>query len=714
MDEPILSSAWYRVASLKPRLRSYAQIHHHIYRGQDWYVLQDHASGRFHRFSSEAYLVIGLMDGERSLDEIWETVYEQLGDDAPTQDEVIALIAQLYRADVLQTDLIPDITELHIRSVKGRRSRILSYFRSPLALRFPLWDPDRFLDRTKRFFYPLFSWFGLLVWIMVVFSGLLLAAMNWSELTTNVTDRVFAFENLFLIGLIYPVVKAFHEFGHAYSVKRWGGEVHEMGIMLLVFVPIPYLDASSASAFREKRRRFLVGAAGLFVELFLAAAAMITWVLVEPGVVRAAAFNVMLIAGVSSIFFNGNPLLRYDAYYVFSDLIEIPNLGTRANAFISYLVQRYTYGVKQIESPASTRGEALWLAFYAVASTIYRMFIVVAICLIAASKFFVIGILIAAWAAFGMIGIPILRWGRYLFSRSNLGRQRTRAIAVSITAIVSFAVFIFAIPLPLFTNVEGVVWAPEQSEVRTGVDGFVTQVLAKPGEWVTRGVPLFKLDNYELVSKARILEAELREYQALQRAAFLEDRTQANIYLDDIDRTGAELKETRELLEQLTVKSEVEGVFIMPNPEDMPGRYLHRGAHLGYVTDFSRITVRAVVPQSDVDRVRNSTNRVEARLAENIEEIVPATVVREVPQASSDLPSMALSLEGGGNIALDPSIRDEALAFERYFQFEIRLSESIVKGIGGRVYIRFEHDPEPLAFQWYRNVRRLLLSRFSI
>ena len=157
--------------------------------------------------------------------------------------------------------------------------------------------------------------------------------INWPELSMNTSDRVLALENIFLMALVYPVVKLIHEFGHAYVLKKWGAEVHEMGIMFLVFFPVHYVEASESISFSSKYQRMLVGAIGVMVELFLAASAMILWANIEPGVVRTLAFNTMIVAGVSTLLFNGNPLLKFDAYYVLSDYLEIPNLASKANAY---------------------------------------------------------------------------------------------------------------------------------------------------------------------------------------------------------------------------------------------------------------------------------------------------------------------------------------------------------------------------------------------
>src|SRR5512145_1371414 len=143
MATSLYSPSWYRVADLKPRLRSHVEIHRHHYRGDLWYVLQDHSSGRFQRFSPAAYLLIGLMDGRRTVQEIWNAARARLGEDAPTQEEVIRLLSQLHAVDVLQSDVVPDTAELLKRFESRRNVRWKQNLRSPLFMRFALLDPER-------------------------------------------------------------------------------------------------------------------------------------------------------------------------------------------------------------------------------------------------------------------------------------------------------------------------------------------------------------------------------------------------------------------------------------------------------------------------------------------------------------------------------------------------------------------------------------------
>src|SRR5262249_35067705 len=187
--------------------------------------------------------------------------------------------------------------------------------------------------------------------------ALFLVWPHWPELTNNLSDRVLAVDNLLVLYLAFPVIKMLHELGHATATKAGGGEVHDLGIMVLVLLPVPDGGAAASAVFKAKYRRAMVGAAGIAVELFIAALAFYLWLLVEPGLLRATLFNVMLIASVSTVLFNGNPLLRYDAYYILADLIEMPNLAGRSTRYWGYLIERYILGVREAETPEASHAD---------------------------------------------------------------------------------------------------------------------------------------------------------------------------------------------------------------------------------------------------------------------------------------------------------------------------------------------------------------------
>ena len=711
----MFSTSWYRVAQLRPRLRNHAQVHRHVYRGSVWYVMQNHSTGKFHRFTPVANLVIGLMDGKRTLQEIWDLACVRLGDEAPSQDEAIKLISDLHKADVLQSDAPPDLVELQQRRKQHEKTRIKQYIGNPLSLRFPLFDPEKLLNKVMPLFVPLFGWFGALLWIGTVGWAAFLIAMHWTELSGDVVDRMLSVENLLLLWFVFPLIKLLHEFGHAVAAKAGGGEVHEMGVMLLVLMPVPYVDASSATAFRDKGSRMLVGAAGMLVEIFIAALAVFAWVNLEPGTERSIAYNIILVAGLSTLLFNANPLLRYDGYYILADYLEIPNLAQRSNEYVGYLVNRYVFGIDGGTSPVSAKGERGWFVFYAVGSFLYRMFMMVSIAVLVASRFFVVGIVLALWALSSMLVVPVAKKIHYLVASPKLASHRQRAIVASLAIVGLAAAALLWLPAPSSTRAEGVIWAPEQAQVRANVDGFVTSVLAKPDQPVRKGDVLFKTDDPELAARARVLQAQLAELDARYNSTVLTKRVQAEVINEQKKSVTEALEQASQRNEDLQVRSPADGTFIIQDAQNSPGRFVQRGEVMAYVSDSTASTVRVVVPQSEGGLVARRTRRVEIRPADRIGRPIEARIQREVPAATDELPSMTLSLQGGGKIGLDPSKPGDPKAIEKLFVLDLELPQGAqATYFGGRVYVRFEHEPEPLGHQWYREIRRVFLKKFNV
>jgi len=715
MNTSLFSSSWYRVADLKPRLRAHTAVHRQVFRGKIWYVLQDHQTGRFHRLSPIANLMLCLMDGRRTMREIWDAAGRKAKDDPPTQDETIHLLAQLHAADLLQGEIPPDFDEMAERSEKADQRRLMQRLRNPLALRVPLFDPDRLLNLTLPLVRPIFTAYGFMAWLALVLTGLTLAILHWPELTSDVADRVLAAENVALIMCVYPVVKSLHELGHAYATKVWGGEVHEVGVMLLVFIPVLYVDASASAAFRQKHRRIIVGAAGILVEMALAAIAIIIWLYASPGLGRTVAFNIILIGGVSTLLFNGNPLLRFDGYYIFSDLIEVPNLGTRANAYLFYLIQRHLFKIDSVESPVTGPGERKWLISYAVLSFLYRFSVSIGIALFLSARMPAIGFVMACWTI-GMIAVmPVIKGIRFLATSPRLRGRRERAFTVVGGFMAAAWLILFIIPLPYSTVAEGVVIVPDQAEVRAKTEGFVTKVITAPGSAVTPRQPLVALEDPTLDAQVAVIEAQLDETRQRLEGVRQVDRVQAEMFEDQAAHLADKLATFRTRRQGLTVVSDQAGQFVMANAEDMSGRFVKRGDLLGYVIPANNLVVRTVVPQSDVDLIHQRTTRVEAHVVEDLERPIPARVLREVPAAQQDIPSLALTTRGGGTIALDPSKTQRPQALFSLFQLDVELLDPMrMQTQGSRVYVRFLHGNEAIAWRILRSMRQFFLGQFRV
>lgn len=703
---------WEQIAALTPRLHRHVSIYRQEYRGERWYVLHDRSSGRFLRFNAVAHDVIARMDGDRTLAEI---LHQVTAADAAqlTSTDILQLVAQLHGAELLRDAFPMSVTQVleryqRLQSQKRRRA-----YMNPLAIRIPLFNPDALLNRLVLWARPLFSVAGFAVWTLVVAVGVLLAVANGDALVREARALSLSPGYLLSFWALYPLMKALHELGHGLAVKTWGGEVHETGINLLVLMPVPYVDASSAWAFRDKRKRALTGAAGILVELFLAALGVIVWTSVEPGVVRTAAFNVALIGSLSTLLFNGNPLLRYDGYYVLEDLIELPNLAQRAGRYWLYLIQRHLLGLHDAASPVTAHGERRWLAVYGFASPLYRLFILFGIALYLAGKFMLIGVLLACWAIAMQILLPLARAFVFLLRNPRTRAAPRRTLAVT-AALVAVPVLLLLVPLPSVTRVDGVVWLEDQAQVVAATGGLVQRVTVASGSAIEAGTTLMELDAPELRARLAAARAHLDELRAQQASEAVADRVRGALLTEDVLAAEAELDKARADVDALTVRSAVAGRFVLPGDQRPVGRYVRQGEVVGYLIDPGRTIVRALVPQSRAGLLRQRVTGARVVLSERPDRALSATLLRETPRASEKLPSRALGRAGGGSIALNPADAGGLTAAEPWFQVDLRLPpDAAPNGIGGRAYVHLEHGREPVWRQAARAVQQLLLSRLD-
>ena len=719
LGDALFSGNWYRVAALKPRLRGHVRIHRHVYRGEIWYVVEDRVAGKYHRFNPASYRVIGLLDGERSLAQVWARLSAAMDEHTPSQDELVQLFGRLYAADLIQCDVTPDGAELFERGGRQRKAKLLQRFANPVSLRFPLVDPDAWLGRVVAMAGPLGRLPGLLLWLAVVLPALALAPSHWPELTGNINERLLGLDNLILLALLFPALKAAHEIGHGLACKHFGGEIHEMGVMLLVFFPVPYVDASSSSAFGSRWPRMLVGAAGMLTELFIAALAFYLWLALEPGFARSLAFNVIVLASLTTLMFNANPLLRYDGYYIFADAIESPNLGQRSTEYWGYLLRRYVFGQHQAEPPVSTPGERRWFLIYAPLALGYRMFVLFSISIFVASKYFFIGVLIAAWGLVASLLLPWARGLRRLAGDPALEPQAGRVRRVLWVGGALLALLFFVLPLPHHSMATGVVWPSDNAVLRAQGAGFVSKLLVRPGDAVRPGQAVAELLDPGLDARLGDQRGRVEMAAAKHDAAFGQSPARAALLADELKREQAALATLEDEASRLVLRAEVAGHLLLPRPDDLPGRYLKRGDVIGHVDTGEPPKARVVLPQWQISPhgadAAGRVEGIEVRVPQSAGESWPATLTRSVPAAARELPSPALGTAAGGEIALDPHDPKGLQALQTLFEHEIQLGADMpYRQIGTRVQVRFEHASEPLASRLWQGLRRLFLSHFQL
>jgi putative peptide zinc metalloprotease protein len=323
-------------------------------------------------------------------------------------------------------------------------------------------------------------------------------------------------------------------------------------------------------------------------------------------------------------------------------------------------------------------------------------------------------VLIAIWGLALGLGLPLWKMLKYVLTSTRLEKRRVRALSISLATVAVILGGLFLLPVPLHTVSEGVVWLPEESYVRAADAGFVRTVVAASGARVAAGDLLVEAEEPELAANVHVLESEIDGLTRRYASEQFTDRNQADITRQEIALKKSNLDRALERADALKVRSAVNGVFLSPASEDLPGRYAKRGDVLGYVIFQQSRIARVVVTQDDIDLVRNRLDGVEVRLANRPATSYQARIVREVPAASDRLPSKALTEAGGGRFAADPRDSNQLKTLARTFQFDLELPlDAANANFGSRVLVRFDHGQEPLAAQWYRRLRQLLLSRFE-
>ena len=711
------SESWYRIAGQRLALHPGVRIRRQNFRGERWYVIENPCSNQFFRVRPAAYAFVARLRPDRTVEEVWKECLERFPDEAPGQAAVIQLLSQLYFANLLQYQAPNDGTQLFERYKQRRQREIRLRLLGIMFMRIPLLDPDRFLVRTLPLIGKLISPLGGLVWLLTVGWALKVAADNFSVLLEQ-GQSVLAPDNLVLLYIGMVFVKTLHEFGHAYFCRKFGGEVHVMGIMLMIFTPVPYMDATASWGFRSRGKRMLVGAAGMIVELFVAAIATFVWAQTAPGTLHSLAYNIMFVASVSTLVFNINPLLRFDGYYMLSDFLDIPNLAQRSNQQLKYLAERYLFGVKKAEKPTAKRSEAAWFTIFGITSGIYRVIVFGGILLLLADRFLIIGILMATACAIAWVLVPLSSFIKYLASSPRLDRQRPRAIAVTAAMAAGILMFLNVLPLPSHFRAPGVILARERTQVVNNTAGYVAELLAQPGATVQAGQPLLRLQNPELEIERISLRARETELHARLLHARKEDIAGLKPLTSLLEAVTNRIHKLNADEADLTIRAQHAGVWIAPGIEDYLGKWLTRGNLLGLLVNPATFEFSATVLQADVDALfARQIPHAEVRLYGQAATVIPISKWKVLAGGRQVLPSPALGWAGGGEVPV--AMNDDSQgrqAAEPFFEVQAEIPDATAAALlhGRTGKIRFDLEDEPLLPRMIRRLWQLLQQRYGL
>lgn len=693
-----------RLRSVRVGLRADLEVSRHVFRGRPSYVVRDPLTFQSHQFSPEDYEVLVRIDASRTLGDIFGELVRETRATQQQEEAYYEFVFSLHRLGFLQLP-VSDETLLYRRFAARRESRRRQRFRSLLFLQIPLWNPDAFLDRTQAPFRPLFTVWALAAWVVLAGAAVVVAASRGPELFQPL-NGILATRNLPLMWVTLVVLKTIHEFGHAYACKRFGVHVPEMGAYLILGTPCAYVDATGSWSLPDKWKRIVICLAGMYFESIVAALAVFVWSATSPGLLNSVAYNVIFLASAVTVLFNISPLMRYDGYYILSDLLELPNLRARSLQSVREFVKRRILGVPLAKRSETSPGMSVFLLAFGAAAAVYMATVTLGIAAVLSFKLGWLG-LAAGVLAVGSRAVSSLRSAvAYLCTAPETAPVRVRAASVGALLILGVPLGVVVLPMPVNVYAAAVVGREREQVLRLEASGFVESVHVAPGEAVRAGQPIARLSNDTL--QDGILEARSRlEAAEIKRDALLtvdpagsrQEQLRADAY-------ARELRRRQEQIDALSLVGVDAGEVVQCLSEAEIGRLVPEGAPIATIVSGAWET-RALLTQEQVAAAAPRVgDAVEFRAVGLTGRPLRGFVRRITPAGGRTVNLAPLTAQGGGDII----VRDGAgTTTAPYFELTIVLEPADVPlrcGMTGEV--RFPGRPEPLGLTLLRKALQLV------
>lgn len=687
------------------------EVSRHVFRGEVAYVVRDPMTFATHRIGGREYRLFNAIDEDVSLAETFASFVERGLMAKKDEEPFYRFVMSLHRMGFLKLPIQDDeaLYERHVSRLKAKRRGLWTML---FSAQVPLFNPDAFLTRTMRFVRPLFSTPALVAWCALVLVAVLAGVRNAAEFSAPVVD-IFSGPNLPLLWGTLVALKVFHEFGHAYACKLYGGRVPEMGLMIIAGAPLAYMDASSSWSFPDKRKRILVCLGGMYIEVALAAAAMLLWCATPPGVLRSVLHNVVMLASVTTVMMNINPLMRYDGYYALTDLLELPNLRGRANDHSVGVLKRILLGI-----PNNTKGAGFGLRtfflIFGIASAIYKVTVVLGISAVIATKYVVAGALLGgAYMANSLWGV-LKKSLPYLLKSEETQPLRVRAVAVALVFFAALPLALFAVPVPSSVRAPAVVASRSEEVLRAQTAGFLDDLHVAVGERIPSGAPILELSDPAAGSELEEARARQRSAEIQARALLVDDPLAAADHqlLAEQAAEDAAFWAARLAAQAVTAKADSLVLWSI-SPADQ-GRWVEAGEMLVRLSpeEHPCTSALALFHAADVAGARpEAGQRVQFQPASRPDLRLPARVVSVTPAGSRELEPVFKEHLDMASLALDPTT---GLVGQSQFVVELRIDEEparagwnagyLAPGLSGQ--LRMDAEPAPLGLI---AVRKLLV-----
>ncbi len=564
---------------LRLRVRPDLSARQQRYHGEVYWVVKEPVGLNYFRFHEEEFAILQMLDGETSLEEIKDRFEAEFTPQKITYQDLQQFVGMLHRSGLVISEAAGQGRQLKKRRDEKKKKQLLGKFTNIFAIRFRGVDPERVLNFLYRYTFWLFHPALVFLSLAVILAAGLLILVQFDVFRSRLPTfhQFFGPHNWIFLGVTMGVVKVLHEFGHGLSCKHFRGECHEIGLMFLVFTPCLYCNVSDSWMLPNKWHRVIIGAAGMYIELTLASIATFLWWFSEPGLLNQLCLSVMFICSVSTLIFNGNPLLRFDGYYIMMDIAEIPNLRQKATEILKRFMVGLCLGLEQPDNPFLPQKNRFFFGCYTIAAVCYRWLIVLSICMflnkvLEPYGLKVIGRLLAAAGFFGLVVQPLWKLGKFFYMPGRMHKVKRHRVIATLAVVVAVVAAVVFVPLPHSVTCTFEVGPRDAAAVYVDVTGRLDKIEAKEGQRVVADELVAILSNPDLELSVVKLRGQQEQTKArlhgLMRESLRDERASLQVgqvrkILDTIEK---QLEEKEEELARLRIVSPVAGTIIPAPP----------------------------------------------------------------------------------------------------------------------------------------------------
>ncbi len=732
-DSLVSSSA----RKLAMRMRPDLSARQHRYQGRVYWVVKEPVGLNYFRFQEEEYAILLMLDGKSSLDDIKAEFEARFPPQKIGVEELQQFIGMLHRSGLIIANVPGQGKQLKIRRDERWRKEWLNKLSNILSIRFKGIDPDRLLEWMHPKLKWMYSRTAVACCAILALSALSLVLVQFDVFQSKLPSfhQFFNLKNAIWLSIALGVTKVIHEFGHGLTCKHFGGECHEMGVMVLVLTPCLYCNVSDSWMLPNKWHRIAIGAGGMYIEIVIASICTFIWWFTEPGMLNHLCLSTMFVCSVSTLMFNSNPLLRYDGYYILADLVEIPNLRQKASDILNRKLGYWCLGLEQPDDPFLPERNQIFFALYSIAAAIYRWVVVFSILWFLYEiwkpyRLEIIGQIIGVASIYGLAIQPLWKLGKFFYVPGRLEKVKKGRMYATLGVLAAVAAAVLFIPLPhrVYCTLE--IQPREAKSIYVSVPGELEDVFVKPGDQVEQNARLAQLVNLDVDLSLAELKGERDQNQTQLESLQVQmtrDPQGASLQVQPLREMLAALNkqiaDKQFDLERLTLVSPVSGTVLPPpelpakrnqdkqlqhwsgTPLDPKNRnaYLEQGVLFCLVGDPHKMEALLVVDQEDIEYLRKGQTA-EVKL----DELPAETLSGEIAEIGAEPLTVSprhLSNKAGGELATKTDESGVERPLNTSYQVRVPLDdpEDLLR-IGLRGRSRIQTEPQTLGHRLWRYI----------